>query len=84
MRWRNARNAALMLGGALVCVQTLVTVLEHSARPASVDPAFYAEVQQAQQSSRTARTFEVGHRSPGFGPSLAASGLAPTNPIRTP
>lgn len=80
MRWRNARNAALMLGGALVCVQTLVTVLERNARPASVDPAFYAEVQQAQQSSRTARTFEVGHRTPGFGP----SGLAPAGAIRTP
>ena len=69
MRWRSVRNAALMLGGALVCVQTLVTVLERSARPASVDPAFYAEVEQAQLSARNARTFDVGRRAPGFGPS---------------
>jgi hypothetical protein len=90
MRWRNARNAALMLGGALVCVQTLVTVLECNARPASVDPAFYAEVQQAQQSSMTARTFEVRYRTPGIVPSVTSpsgagpSGLAPANPTRTP
>lgn len=62
MRWQSMRNAVLMLGGALVCVQALVTVLEHNARPASVDPAFYAEVEQAQQSATTARSFDVGHR----------------------
>jgi hypothetical protein len=49
-------------GGALICVQTLVAVLERSARPTSVDPAFYAEVQQAQQSARGARSFDLGHR----------------------
>jgi hypothetical protein len=53
-----------MLGGALICVQTLVTMLEHQARPKSVDPAFYAEVQQA-QSTLGARTFEVGRRVTG-------------------
>jgi hypothetical protein len=62
MSWRSVRNTALMLGGALICVQTLVAVLERSARPTSVDPAFYAEVQQAQQSARGARSFDVGHR----------------------
>jgi hypothetical protein len=64
MGQRSLRNAALMLGGALICVQTLVTVLERSARPKSVDPAFYAEVQQA-KFAPGARTFEVGPRSAG-------------------
>ena len=63
MRWRSLRNAVLMLGGALMGVQALVAVLERSARPKSVDPAFYAEVQQAQSASG-ARSFDVGHRGP--------------------
>ena len=67
MRGRSLRNAALMLGGALICVQTLVTVLERSARPKSVDPAFYTEVQQA-QFALGSLTFEVSHRS---GPSAS-------------
>lgn len=61
MRARSLRNAALMLGGALICVQALVTVLERSARPKAVDPAFYTEVQQAQFAGG-ARTFDVSHR----------------------
>lgn len=72
MRWRSVRNAVLMLGGALVSVQTLVAVLERNARPAAVDPAFYAEVQQA-QSAMGARTFDVGHR----GSALSAATRTP-------
>lgn len=74
MRGRSLRNAALMLGGALICVQTLVTVLERSARPKGVDPAFYTEVQQAQFAMGT-RTFEVGHR-----PGLSVSTRTPYTP----
>jgi len=48
MRGRSLRHAALMIGGALVLVQTLVVVLESQARPAAVDPSFVAEMQQAQ------------------------------------
>jgi hypothetical protein len=41
-----------MIFGALVFVQALVTVLESQARPRSgVDPAFVAEMQQAQYAS---------------------------------
>jgi hypothetical protein len=58
-----------MLGGALICVQTLVTVLERSAQPRNVDPAFYAEVQQA-KFALGSRTFDVGPRPAG--PSAAA------------
>ena len=57
MPWQSVRNAVLMLGGALIGVQTLVAVLEHSVRPTSVDPIFYAEVQQAQQAAKSARAF---------------------------
>jgi hypothetical protein len=67
MRWRSVRNTALMLGGALMSVQALVTVLERNARPASVDPAFYAEVQQAQTAMAGGRKFDVAHRA-GFAP----------------
>lgn len=69
MRRRSLRNTALMLGGALMCVQVLVTLLERSARPKSVDPAFYTEVQQA-QFALGARTFEVGHRNNGSSASM--------------
>ncbi len=48
MRRRSLRNTALMLGGALVFVQALVTVFESKARPAGVDPSFVAELQQTQ------------------------------------
>ena len=52
MRQRSLRSAALMIFGALVFVQALVTVLESQARPRSgVDPAFVAEMQQAQYAS---------------------------------
>ena len=79
MRWRSLRNTVLMLGGALASVQTLVAVLERNARPASVDPAFYAEVQQAQTAMAGGRKFDVSHR-PGFAPSTPPS--APANPVR--
>ena len=72
MGGRSLRNTALMLIGALLCVQTLVTVLERRARPVSVDPSFYVEVQQA-QTATGARSFDVGRRGPG-----------PSAPIRTP
>jgi hypothetical protein len=55
---------ALMLVGALICVQTLVAVFERTARPVSVDPSFYTEVQQAQHAAG-ARFFDVGHRNTG-------------------
>jgi hypothetical protein len=71
MRGRSLRNAALMLGGALICVQALVTVLERNARPKSVDPAFYTEVQQAQFAT-SSRLFEVGRRT-----GLSASARTP-------
>jgi len=45
-----------MFGGALVFVQALVTVFETKARPLGVDPAFVAEMQQAQYATG-ARTF---------------------------
>jgi hypothetical protein len=61
MHRRSLRNAVLMLGGALMSVQALVVVLERQARPKSVDPAFYTEVQQAQSGLGT-RTFDVGRR----------------------
>lgn len=48
MRGRSLRQAALMIGGALILVQTLVVVLESQARPAAVDPAFVAEMEHAQ------------------------------------
>ncbi|MBN9088079.1 MAG: hypothetical protein J0J01_14310 [Reyranella sp.] len=51
MRGRSLRQAALMIGGALVLVQALVVVLESQARPAAVDPSFVAEMQQAQHSA---------------------------------
>ena len=63
MRRRSLRNAALMLGGALIGVQTLVAVLERSAQPKGIDPAFYVEVQQA-QSALGVRSFDVGRRRP--------------------
>ncbi len=65
MRGRSLRSAVLMLIGALVCVESLVVLLERQARPKSVDPAFYAEVRQAQSTLGT-RTFEVGHRAAGL------------------
>jgi hypothetical protein len=37
-----------MLVGALICVETLVVVLERQAQPTKVDTSFYAEIQQAQ------------------------------------
>jgi hypothetical protein len=61
-----------MLGGALMFVQALVTVLERNAQPASVDPAFYAEVQQAQSAMAGARSFDVAHRT-GFVPATLPS-----------
>jgi len=48
MYGRSLRRAALMIGGALVVVQILATVLESQARPAA-DPSFAVEMQQAQQ-----------------------------------
>jgi hypothetical protein len=51
MLGRSLRQAALMIVGALILVQTLVIVLESQARPAAVDPAFVAEIQQAQHSA---------------------------------
>lgn len=74
MRWRHVRNAALMLGGALIFVQALVTVLERSARPAGVDPAFYAEVEQVRSAMASGRSFDVAHH----------TGLAPLTPPATP
>ena len=71
MRGRSLRNAVLMMGGALMCVQALVVVLERQARPKGVDPAFYTEVQQA-QSALSGRTFEVGRR-----PALSAATRTP-------
>ena len=65
MRWRSLRNAVLMLGGALIGVQTVVAVLERSARPTSVDPSFYTEVQQA-QSQAGARMYTVSPPGRGF------------------
>ncbi len=58
MRRRSLRNAVLMLGGALMCVQALVMVLERRVRPASIDPSFYTEVQQA-QAEAGARMFAI-------------------------
>ena len=84
MRWRSVRNTALMLGGALMSVQALVAVLERNARPASVDPAFYAEVQQAQAAMAGGRKFDVAHRT-GFGPAAppsAPSANSAANPVR--
>jgi hypothetical protein len=66
------RNAVLMLGGALMCVQALVTVLERRVRPTSVDPSFYTEVQQA-QAQAGARMYAVAQP----GRSLAASTRTP-------
>jgi hypothetical protein len=40
-----------MVGGALVVVQILVSVLESQAQPAGIDPAFVAEMQQAQHNT---------------------------------
>jgi len=54
MRGRSLRHAALMIGGALVLVQIVVTVLESQARPAA-DPSFAIEMQQAQHSSAASR-----------------------------
>jgi hypothetical protein len=65
MRRRSLRNAVLMLGGALMCVQALVIVLERRLRPTSVDPSFYAEVQQA-QSQASARLYAVSQPGRGF------------------
>lgn len=65
MRGRSLRNGVLMLVGALACVESLVVVLERQARPKSVDPAFYAEVQQA-QSTLGGRSFDVGRRATGL------------------
>jgi len=65
MRQRSLRNAVLMLGGALMCVQALVIVLERRVRPTSVDPSFYTEVQQA-QAQAGARMFTVSQPSRGF------------------
>jgi hypothetical protein len=65
MRRQSLRNAVLMLGGALMCVQTLVIVLERRVRPTSVDPSFYTEVQQAQAQAGT-RMFAVSPPGRGF------------------
>jgi hypothetical protein len=65
MRRRSLRNAVLMMGGALICVQALVTVLERRVRPASVDPSFYTEVQQA-QAQAGARMFAVSQPGRSF------------------
>jgi hypothetical protein len=46
------RNTVLMIGGALMCVQVLVVVLERQARPAKVDPTFFTELQQSQELAR--------------------------------
>lgn len=49
---RSLRSAALMFVGALVVVQTLVTVLESQARSrSSYEAAFASEMQQAQASN---------------------------------
>jgi|HubBroStandDraft_1064217.scaffolds.fasta_scaffold1726145_1 hypothetical protein len=48
MAQQSLLKAALMLGGALVCVQTVVTVLERNARPKQVDAAFYNEMHEVQ------------------------------------
>jgi len=72
MGGRSLLNTALMLVGALICVQTVVTVLERTARPVSVDPSFYVEVQQA-QTAMGGRSFNVSNRSTG-----------PSASIRTP
>jgi hypothetical protein len=53
MSRRSLRKAALMFGGALVFVQALVTVFETKARPVRIDPAFVAEMQQAQYTTGT-------------------------------
>jgi hypothetical protein len=55
---RSLFSTVLMLVGALVCVQTVVTVLERQARPTHVDPSFYVEAQQAQFSKGS--RYEVG------------------------
>lgn len=65
MRRRSLRNAVLMLGGALMCVQALVTVLERRARPTNVDPSFYTEVQQAQNQAG-AHMYAVSQPGRGF------------------
>jgi len=80
MRWRSLRNTALMLGGALVSVQALVAVLERNARPASVDPAFYAEVQQAQTAMASGQKFDVG-QPPEKTPANPTS-IPSSNPVR--
>jgi hypothetical protein len=71
MRGQSLRNGVLMLVGALACVESLVVVLERQARPKSIDPAFYTEVQQA-QSTANGRSFDVGHR-----PTIQGSALQP-------
>ena len=52
MLWRSLRHAILMLGGALISVETLVLVLEHRMPTTSVDPSFYVEMQQTQTAAR--------------------------------
>ena len=59
---RSFRNTILMVGGALAIVQGLVTVLEHRAQPASVDPAFFSQVNQAQQLATSSRGFPAAVR----------------------
>ena len=53
------RHAVFMLVGALICVETLVVVLERQNQPAKVDnTAFYTEIQQA-KSQASARKYTV-------------------------
>ena len=48
MPGRSLRHAVFMLVGALICVETLVVVLERQAQPIKADnTAFYTEIQQA-------------------------------------
>lgn len=51
MYGRSLRSAALMIGGALVLIQVLATVLESQARPRTVDDSFIAEIQHSQHSA---------------------------------
>lgn len=63
MPGRSLRHAVLMLGGALICVETLVVVLERQAQPTKVDNSFYTEIQQA-KSQAGARMYTVAPAHP--------------------
>jgi hypothetical protein len=52
-----------MLVGALICVETLVVVLERQAQPTTVDNSFYTEIQQA-KSQAGARMYTVAPARP--------------------